>query len=87
MAVDCLIGVELNNLHAWVCTFGNVIISFALSSEINKLPLDPVNLAHVVLFFMLFLTNVSNLKNSKSEVIECVNLSSASEGSFIEFHT
>jgi hypothetical protein len=43
MANDCLSSAKPNNLRTWVCTFNNVIVSLAFFSEINKLPLDPVN--------------------------------------------
>jgi hypothetical protein len=72
MVVGCLIDVELNNLCTWVCTFGSVIISLALFGEINKLPLDPVNLAHMIFFFLFFPINVSNLRNFKLKMTECV---------------
>lgn len=88
MAIDYLTGAKLNNLHTWVCTFNNVTISLAFYSEINKLPLDPINSAHVAFFFLIILIDSSNLssKNSKLEVNECASSSSINEILFIELH-
>jgi hypothetical protein len=52
--------------------------------EINKLPLDPTNLAHMALSYLLLPTNISNLRNSKLKVIDLVGLYFADEGSSIE---
>jgi hypothetical protein len=88
MAIDCLTGAKLNNPRTWVCTFGSATISLAFSSEIDKLPPDPINSTHVALFSLLLLIDSSNLssKNSKPEATKCVGSSFVNESLFVEFH-